>query len=188
MKTFAVLAAVVIALWALYALGPKTAPREIEAPPKILTPGEHLAAAKELFATKKPLTATDVDQIGKHLRSIAPTLPEHKEVPALLRKTAVEEKRIAKDVADKLMREGVGRRHLFVEELEREYLGKGFDVHLTATGPYKTIFNFKYVLVSRPLVYQLTNSNTFMGSLRSRGFKKAVFTDGYSGGWTMEVN
>jgi hypothetical protein len=186
-KTFIVLGAIVVALWGLYALGPTKPPKEQEAPPKVLTPAEHLLVAKEILSTKKPLTIAEVDQAGKHLRSIAPTLPEHKEVPPLLRRIAVEEKRIAKEAADKLTREGVAGRQQYVEELEKEYLRKGYDVHLTATGPHKTLFTFKFILVSRPLVYQLSESDTFIAALRSRGFKKAVFTDGYNSQWNLNL-
>jgi hypothetical protein len=79
-------------------------------------------------------------------------------------------------------------RQKYVEELEVEYLKKGYDVHLSATGPHKTICNFKYVLVSRPLVYQLSQSDSFLSALRSRGFKKVIFTDGYDSGWSLDIN
>jgi hypothetical protein len=138
---------------------------------KSLSPAEHLAAAKNLLS--KPIVPADIGSIETHLRAIPTDHTEYKEVPGLLRKTAIEEKRIIKDIAAKRRSRGIINRQLFVEELEWEYLSKGFDVHLSATGTEKTIFTFKFVLVSRPAVYQLSNSDSFMSSLRSREFKKA---------------
>jgi hypothetical protein len=53
-------------------------------------------------------------------------------------------------------------------------------VHLSAAGSDKTVCNFKYVLVSCVMVYQLINSDSFMGSLSKRGFKKAIFAAKYT--------
>lgn len=188
MKHVGLFAFILLALWLIYAAVPKTRLPEPEPPPIVLTPAEDLAAAKDMLKNKKPLNAADIGTIQKHLRSIAPTLPEHKEVPALLKQTDAHEQRLIKELAAKLRAEGIADRQRYVEKLETEYLNKGYDVHLSATGPQKTIFTFKFVLVSRPLVHQLINSDSFMGSLRSRGFEKAIFTDGYSGGWTVDVN
>ncbi len=49
-------------------------------------------------------------------------------------------------------------RELFAQTAERNYLEKGMDVSLTLSGPDKTTIKFKYVLMSRPLVHQLTHS------------------------------
>jgi hypothetical protein len=196
MKTAMVVVVAVAVLWILYLAGPAhRAPNKVDPPPKVLTPSEDLAAAKELLASKKPLNTEQVVQTAKHLRSIAPTLPQYKEVPTLLQKLAVHQKRlaveqnrIAKVAEDKLTREGIPGRQKYVEELEVEYLKKGYDVHLSAIGPLKTTFQFKYVLVSRPLVYQLSQPDSLLNALRSRGFKKAIFTDGYDSTWTLDIN
>ena len=163
MKVTVILLVVIAGLWIMRLASPTPpTPTEDISKLKLLTPAEELAAAKSILATKKPLTPEEVVKAAKHLRAIAPTLPEYKEVPALLRRLSVDQKRIAaeqnrqaKELADKITREGIGGRQKYVEELELEYLKKGYDVHLSAIGPSKTTFNFQYVLVSRPLVYQL---------------------------------
>jgi hypothetical protein len=190
MKHVGLFAFILLALWMIYATAmrlraPEPAPPP---PPKVLTPAEDLAAAKQLLSNPKSLNSTDIEIINKHLIAIAPTLPEFKEVPALARKLDIERKRVDKEAANRRMLEGVAGREKYVDDLERVYLKKGIDVHLSATGPSKTVFTFKYVLVSRPLVYQLTNSKDFMTSLSTQGFKKAIFTDGYNSTWTVDVN
>jgi len=154
--------------------------------PADLTAKQHLAAAKDALKNK-PANGYVIGEIEKHLMAIPTDAPEHKEVPSLLAKTAGEEKRLVKEFADKVRRDAVRARQTYVEELEKVYLKNGYDVHLSATGADKTIFTFKFVLVSRPLVYQLSQSDKFIGQLRSRGFKKAIFTDGYDSSWHLDL-
>jgi hypothetical protein len=37
-------------------------------------------------------------------------------------------------------------------------------------------------------VYQLSQSDSFLSALRSRGFKKVIVTDGYDSGWSLDIN
>ena len=62
------------------------------------------------------------------------------------------------------------------------------DMYVRTSGPGNTTITFRYVLMSRPMVYNLVNDAGFMAKLRSLGFKKAVFTDGYDETWTQVVD
>jgi hypothetical protein len=79
-------------------------------------------------------------------------------------------------------------REVFAGTLEETYLKKSMDVDMSVSGKNNTTLKFKYVLVSRPLVYQLQNDSDFMGDLRRMGFTKVIFTDGYYHTWTIDVN
>jgi hypothetical protein len=81
----------------------------------------------------------------------------------------------------------IAARILLAAQAERNYLDKGMDVSLTLSGPEKKIIKFKYVLMSRPMVHQLTNDEGFMSTLRGAGFKSIIFTDGYFNTWTQEL-
>jgi hypothetical protein len=50
----------------------------------------------------------------------------------------------------------------------------------------KTIVTMKYVLLSRPTVYQLQESG-FLEQLKKRGFKKAILADGYRYTWNFDL-
>lgn len=75
-------------------------------------------------------------------------------------------------------------RQAFAEQMEGKYLQKGLDVHVSVHGKKKTTLQLKYVLMSRPTVYQLVNDESFETMVRGMGFKKVVFTDGYDSTWT----
>jgi len=46
----------------------------------------------------------------------------------------------------------------------------------------------KYILVNRPLVYQMVNDQKQMASWAALGFKKVRFTDGYDSSWTQTID
>jgi hypothetical protein len=81
----------------------------------------------------------------------------------------------------------IAARDFYVKTLEQEYLKKGMDVYITLHDTDKTTIKFKFVLFSRPLVNNLANNADFVGSLKSTGFKKAIFTDGYNDTWTLDL-
>ena len=151
----------------------------------VLTSAEHLIAAREILQNKN-LTAADVGKAESHLKAINQTDTEFKESQQLLKKAKVEEKRLVKEFAEKLRREGIVLREKWADEMERGMLRKGMDVHINLSGPDKTTVTLKYVLLSRPEVYQLQESN-FFENLKKQGFKKAVLTDGYHQQWTFDL-
>jgi hypothetical protein len=90
MKTVVVILVAVAGLWILRLAVPTLPPTTEQTPkPRVLSPAEDLAAAKNILSSKTPLTSDQVYKAAKHLRSIAPTLPEYKEVPGLLQRLSV---------------------------------------------------------------------------------------------------
>lgn len=83
-------------------------------------------------------------------------------------------------------KKGIADRAAFGDALERKYLSDGMDVTVTVSGPENTSIRISYVLMSRPLVYQLANGGTLQ-SLESLGFKKVTFTDGFDDSWSYDL-
>ena len=79
-------------------------------------------------------------------------------------------------------------REYYSNELEKKYLSQGMDVKVSVSGKDNTVLKLSYVLMSRPMVYQLTNDSNVISTLRDLGFKKAIFTDGYYNTWTQDLD
>ncbi len=161
-------------------------------PPPALTPEQRAEYTRNRLAAAKYALADGYKPSGKDrgwgrvrdarqaLEEIRQQDKEYGEAQKLLGEVKRREKEIEKWAK-------VTARELFAETVEKNYLEKGMDVSLTLSGPDKTTIKFKYVLMSRPLVYQLTNDSEFMGNLRKAGFKKVIFTDGYFHSWTNDI-
>jgi hypothetical protein len=155
-------------------------------PFSLLSSGQHLAEAKKALSEAKPhkdpmqRTWGRLGDAENHLDAIKPEDKEAKEA-ARLRKEIAVRRADAEKVSQMAVRE------LYAKELERNYLKNGLDVHITLGGTYKTNMTMKFVLFSRPLVYNLVNSDEFMSPVREAGFKKVTFTDGYRDSWSIEV-
>ena len=152
-----------------------------------VSPAEHLSQAKKALADnykphKDPMKTTwgRVSDARRHLEAVPLDAKEHAEAQKLLgevRKRESEIERLAK----------IGARRLVVEQMERKMLSEGHNFKFTISGPEKTVLTVKYVLMSRPLVYKLTNESDFLSNMREAGFKKVVFTDGYYESWTYDL-
>ena len=140
--------------------------------PDTLTPRQHLDAAKSEFAVRSAAKSLE------HLNAIPSTALEHKEAQKLRSKVDA----LVKEQDEKMQLQS---REAFVDFAERHFLDAGFDMHVSLSGQNKTTVTFKYVLMSRPTVYQITKDGGFMDQLRSRGFRKVIFTDGYDESWTV---
>ena len=75
----------------------------------------------------------------------------------------------------------------FAKQIEAKYLNKGMDVYVTVTGRDYTTLKLKYVLFSRSLVHKIMNSAGFVTTLKSLGFKRVIFTDGYDDTWSYTI-
>jgi len=163
-------------------------PTQNQAPPSepaALTSAEHLAAAKQMLKSKLANTY-QVGQAESHLNAIKEGNPEYKESQGLLKKVKAEEQRLIKELAQKLRQDVLASREQWADDMERGMLRKGFDVHITLSGPDKTVMTMRYPLLSRPTIYQLQESD-FFDTMKKRGFKKAVLTDGYNQSWTFDL-
>jgi hypothetical protein len=81
-------------------------------------------------------------------------------------------------------------RKVFVSTLEEKFVANGMDVKISATGAANKLLQFKYPLMSKPLVYKLTNEMDLQDLARQRGFEKIIFTNGFKSsiGETWTVN
>lgn len=144
-------------------------------------PSEHLAEAKKAMAdgytpNGKYKSWGRVKDARQHLEQVQPGDKEYEQAQKLLTEVSRREAEIerwAKTYA----------RQAYAETLEKTYLEQGMDVSVSLSGPDNTTIKLKYVLMSRPMVYKLTNDAEAMGRLRELGFKKAIFTDGYFHTW-----
>jgi len=119
------------------------------------------------------------DAIDK-LKEIPPTAPEYKEAQKLI---PIAQRKFTEKTEARLL----DARRSFAKEAEQHMLEQNFDMYVKVSGPKDTIITFRYVLMSRPTVYQVINDSGFMGRLRALGFKKAVFTDGYYSTWNQPL-
>lgn len=161
--------------------------------PVILTSAEHLAQAKKALGeakpNKDPLKASygRTTDAKRHLAAIQPGDKEFEESQNLKREVEKREKeidRISKIIAINLM---IEQREAMAKRLEQNYLKKGLDVYISLNGKDKSTMKLKYVLFSRPLIHNLINDSEFTGSLRTAGFTKVIFTDGYDNTWTVDL-
>jgi len=79
------------------------------------------------------------------------------------------------------------KRIQFAKQYEQLMLEKGLDVYASAIGNNNTTFRIKFILTSRPLVYNLINDTSFTGQLKDLGFKKFIMTDGYNDTWNADL-
>lgn len=121
-----------------------------------------------------------VSEARKQLESIPPSAKEYPEAQRLMREVEHREKEI-----DRLSR--MGAREIVAEQMEKKMLSEGMDFEFSVSGADKTVLRVKYVLMSRPLVYKLTNETDFLQNLKDAGFKKVIFTDGYDESWTYDL-
>ena len=132
----------------------------------------------------------EVDDTRASLRSIDKTASQYAEAQRLLAglDRREEEGRKAEDVLlAKYREDDVGGRKQFATLMENSFLKKGMDVQVSTSGPKGTTLTIRYILMSRPIVYQVINETDFIKNRRSDGFKKAVFTDGYNKTWTYDL-
>lgn len=136
------------------------------------------------------LAATPLAQVPKlvplYVRQIAQradTGAFRAKVLAARRQVVVLDQRVAADLA----RGQVDARKRLADKIERDYLAKGRDVHVNATGTKSTTLRLEYVLFGRPDAYQIQNDREILGNLRSLGFRKIVITDGFDETYTITI-
>jgi hypothetical protein len=75
--------------------------------------------------------------------------------------------------------EAVAKRKRHADEMESRFLSAGMDMHVYAEGDAATTLRLRYILMSRPLIFKLTNETKMREDARSLGFERIVFADGY---------
>lgn len=134
-----------------------------------MTSPEHLTEARKSLDFWQ---SGRLDYARRHLDAIKPNTPEWREAERLKSEVERLEAKRAKALDMAIEQSMVSQREAFAVKCEEIYLDKGWDVHVRLSGPSKTTFRMEYVLLSRPMVYQITNKSTFLNDLRNLGFKK----------------
>jgi hypothetical protein len=65
------------------------------------------------------------------------------------------------------------------EDYEKKNLLNGMDTRVRVDGPWNTTLYLKYALMSRPLAYKLMNEGDFLASMRTMGFVRIHFSNGF---------
>lgn len=149
--------------------------------PVPFTDGEHLAEAKKM------IDASKYSEAYAHLNAIQPSAKEYARAEKLHESLRKHEADLVNREADRQQKALITSREAFANYAEEHFLKSGHDFHVTVNGPNKTTITFKYVLMSRPMVYKINNETSFMTRLRSEGFRKLIMTDGYNETWTVNL-
>lgn len=155
-----------------------------------MPPAEHLAKAKAALDKN-----TNLNDAKKHLTAIQQNAPEAVEKENLLKEVAKREKEkedaakkklaAEKKITDNVM---VQMRKDFANKLELTHLDRGMDTTVTTEGKEHRSLRVRWILMSRPLVHKFINDSNYMATIKSMGFKKLIYTDGYNNTWVAPVN
>lgn len=84
--------------------------------------------------------------------------------------------------------EKLQRRKAFINIWERAMLAKGLDFYFSLKGKKQDELEAKYVLMSRPFVYQFQHEySDLIAQMGDLGFTKIILTDGYDDRWVIDV-
>jgi hypothetical protein len=157
-----------------------------------MTPEQHLAVAQK--ATEPGATVDQFDEGLRHLKAIPNTSSVAIKAKALQQRLPglklKRQQEIARADANFERRQAQAKRVLrdnLAKEIENGMLSEGYDVHVNATGSDHTVLYLKWVLASRPLVYQLSQKGEFFETARNLGFKRIEITDGYEQTWHWDL-
>jgi hypothetical protein len=98
---------------------------------------------------------------------------------AAQKQVAAEENRIA---------ENASGRAQYASTMETRLLKQYMDATVRVGGTKNTTLTIEYVLMNRPLVYNLITDATIRDAIGRQGFKVVVLTDGYDHTWRFAVS
>ena len=67
------------------------------------------------------------------------------------------------------------------------YIDTEGNAEIQAKGNNKQTLEYKYVLMSKAVVYKLVNEGNVLETVKEVGFRKLVFTDGFYNSWTYDL-
>lgn len=154
--------------------------------------------AKAKAAGIEPPDPEAIDRVAAAVGKISPDWPRIAEAKALVARLRAEQPAIArahdammaayaKKVKAQTEAENLVARRAYPKKAEKAFLDAGQDFYLTVEGKEFRTLRVRYVLMSRPLVHQLTNSAKVVDTWRDIGFRKVIFTDGYNSTWTWSL-
>jgi hypothetical protein len=138
------------------------------------TSDQHFATSRQAVEVLRPIRAQLAAEEIERQR-----LATEKAIKEAKAHEAGERKRVAEDAAG---------RKVHASELEHGYLRRGMDVRVTVKGDRNTTLRFRWVLISRPVVYNFINDRRLMANLKDRGFRQLVMTDGYDSTWRQKID
>lgn len=166
---------------------------------EVMASGTHLQEARKALAAGHPdekdikkRTYGRLDEARRHLAAISSEADEYDEAKKLMAEVERREKDLKK--YKEVMRQAVSeemikKREEIAKELDRDFLGKGFDVQMELGGSEKTVLTMDCVVFSRPLVFVFVDKSDLLTRLRDAGFAEVVFSNkkiNYS--WDIYLN
>lgn len=154
---------------------------------EVMAAAVHLQEAQKALAAGHPdekellkRTYGRLDEARRHLEAINSGADEYDEAKKLLDEVERREKDLKK--YQEAMRKAeskkmIKQREEMAKELDRDFLGKGFDVKIELSGDEKTVLNMDCILFSRPLVFVFVDKSDLLQRLREAGFAEVVFSN-----------
>lgn len=80
------------------------------------------------------------------------------------------------------------QRVAYAMDVEKRSKDQGINADINAKGDRKQIFEYKFILMNSALAHQIANGGDVMANAKGLGFTKMVFTDGYNGTWSYNLD
>lgn len=151
-----------------------------------MSPGEHLEKARNL-PLLHPDTTAHLDAIPRTSKESTEADRIREEIKQAQKKEKQNQAKRQKEQAIRDKLAPISARQAFAKVYEAALLSQMMDAHVSTSGKEHTILRVEYILMNRPLVYNLSNDTEYVGQLRSMGFKKIIFTDGYDHSWSFTL-
>lgn len=165
-----------------------------------LPPGAHLQEAQKALAAGNPeekdikkRTYGRLEDARRHLEAIQRQVKKmDEEGKQLLQEVENREKDLKKykEVMQKAVKERtIKKREEVAKELDRDFLGKGFDVKIQLNGSEKTTIKLESALFNRPMVFALIDKSDMLQNFRDAGFEEVIFSNkNIKFNWEIDLN
>jgi hypothetical protein len=143
------------------------------------TPDEYLKEAKHQLSMKNADRPYGDIYHAAYLLSFVPKdAPEYKEAHRLLKQIEQWKEKDLAALRQKEAKDKKALRQLYAPSLETQFLEKGYDISVKVTGKDDALLTLRYVMFSRPMIYNLTKDGSLFKTWRDMGFSKVIFNDG----------
>ena len=139
------------------------------------------------LASTKPDDLQRQSEIYSELLRLDPTNKDYKAAKDKIN-SLQEQGRAAEERAEKQrIANDFGSRIGYASTAEANFLKSGMDISVTTMGDRHSTLYMKYVLMSRPTVYNMINDHELLATLRGFGFKTVIFSDGFDSVWQYSI-